>query len=186
MSVRTKRWSRAEYDQLVDRGTFPPGARVQLLDGEILEMTPQSPDHALAVRAVEEALRRVFTHGYDIRVRMPLAIGDESEPEPDVAVARGHFRDYHTHPLIAALVVEVADTSLEFDRSRKAAQYASGEITEYWIVNLMDRQVEVFRDPAVSPTGGAAYQTQFSAAVGDTVAPLPHPERRIEVISLLP
>jgi Uma2 family endonuclease len=149
-------------------------------------MTLQSPDHALAVRAVEEALRRVFTHGYDVRVRMPLAIGDESEPEPDVAVVRGHFRDYRTHPLTAALVVEVADTSLEFDRSRNAARYASGKIPEYWIVNLVDRQVEVFRDAAGSQTGEAAYQTQFSAAVGDSVAPLPHPERRIEVISLLP
>jgi Uma2 family endonuclease len=134
---------------------------------------------------VEEALRRVFTHGYDIRVHMPLAIGDESEPEPDVAVVRGHFRDYRTHPLTATLVVEVADTSLEFDRSRNAARYASGEIAEYWIVNLVDRQVEVFRDVIVS-RGNAAYQTQFSAVVGDTVAPLPHPERRIEVISLLP
>jgi Uma2 family endonuclease len=186
MSVRTKRWSRAEYDQLVERGAFPQGARVQLLDGEIVEMTPQIPDHALAVRAAEEALRRVFTHGYDVRVRMPLAIGDESEPEPDVAVVRGHFRDYRTHPLTAALVVEVADTSLEFDRSRNAARYASGKIPEYWIVNLVDRQVEVFRDAAGSQTGEAAYQTQFSAAVGDSVAPLPHPERRIEVISLLP
>jgi Uma2 family endonuclease len=149
-------------------------------------MTPQSPDHALAVRAMEEALRHVFTHGYDIRVRMPLAIGDAQEPEPDVAVVRGHFRDYRTHPLTATLVVEVADSSLEFERSRKASRYAAGEIPEYWIVNLVDRQVEVFRDPAVSLAAEAAYQTQFSAGVGDTVAPLPHPERRIEVISLLP
>ncbi|TMI77486.1 MAG: Uma2 family endonuclease [Bacillati bacterium ANGP1] len=149
-------------------------------------MTLQSPDHALAVRAVEEALRRVFTHGYDIRVGMPLALGDESEPEPDVAVVRGHFRDYRTHPLTATLVVEVADTSLEFDRARNAARYASGEIPEYWIVNLVDRQVEVFRDAGASPAGDTAYQTRFAAAVGDIVAPLLHPERRIEVITLLP
>lgn len=180
MIIRAKRWSRAEYDQLVERGALAPGARVQLLDGEILEMTVQTPDHALAVRAVEEALRRVFTHGYDVRVHMPLAIGDASEPEPDVTVVRGHFRDFRTHPLTAVLVVEVADTSLEFDRSRNAARYAAGGIPEYWIVNLLERQVEVSRDP----DGG--YQTRFSAAVGDTVAPLPHPEHRIEVISLLP
>src|SRR2546426_11817923 len=172
-----KRWSRAEYDHLVERGVFPPDARVQLIDGEILEMTLQSPDHALAIRAVEEALRRVFTHGYDIRVRMPLAIGDESEPEPDVAVVRGHFRDYRTHPLTAALVVEGADSSLEFDRSTKAARYASAEIPEYWIVNLVDRQAEVFRDAGAPPAGEAAYQTRFVAALGDTLAPLLHPER---------
>ncbi len=183
---RTKRWTRAEYDQLVARGAFPPGARIQLLDGEILEMTPQSPDHALAVRAVEEALRRVFTHGYDVRVQMPLGVGDDSEPEPDVAVVRGHFRDFRTHPLTAELVVEVADSSLEFDRSRKAARYASAGIPEYWIVNLVDRRVEVLRDPAGAPAGEPGYQTQFAAGVGDTVAALLHPNHRIEVISLLP
>src|SRR5436853_3869857 len=140
-------------------------------------MRLQSPDHALAVRAVEEALRRVFTHGYDIRVGMPLALGDEAEPEPDVAVVRGHVRDYRTHPLTAALVVEVADTSLEFDRARNAARYASGEIPEYWIVNLVDRQVEVFRDAGASPAGDTAYQTRLGAAVGDIVGPLLHPAR---------
>ncbi len=149
-------------------------------------MTPQSPDHALAVRAVEEAFRRVFTHGYDVRVQMPLGVGEDSEPEPDVAVVRGHFRDFRTHPLTAEIVVEVADSTLEFDRSRKAARYASARIPEYWIVNLVDRRVEVFRDPAKSPAGEAVYQTQFSADVGDTVAPLLHPNHQIEVIALLP
>src|SRR6266513_3910296 len=118
MSGRTQRWYRAEYDQLVVRGAFPPGARLQLLDGEFLEMTPQSPDHALAVQAAEEALRRVFTHGYAVRVQMPLGVDDDSEPEPDVAVVRGHFRDFGARPLTEGLVVEVADKSLEFDRSR--------------------------------------------------------------------
>ena len=186
MSVRTKRWTRAEYDQLVVRGVFPPGPRVQLLDGEILEMTPQSPDHALAVQAAEEALRRVFTHGYDVRVRMPLGVDDDSEPEPDVAVVRGNFRDFRTHPLTAELVVEIADTSLEFDRSRKAARYAAAGIPEYWIVNLVDRWVEVFRDPQRTRAGEPAYQAQFSANIGDTVVPLLHPNHQIEVISLLP
>lgn len=186
MGVRPKRWTRGEYDQLVAAGAFPPGARVQLLDGEIREMTPQSPDRALAVRAVEEALRRVFTHGYDVRVHMPLGVGDDSEPEPDLAVVRGHFRDFRTHPLTAELVVEIADPSLEVDRSRMAVRYASAGIPEYWAVNLMERRVEVFRDPPQPPAGEAAYQTQFSAGVGDTVAPLLHPDHRIEVISLLP
>ena len=186
MDVPAKRWTRAEYDQLVAGGAFPPGARVQLLDGEIREMTPQSPDHALAVRAVEEALRRVFTHGYDIRVHMPLGVGDDSEPEPDVAVVRGHFRDFRTHPLTAELVVDIADQSLEFTMSRTVARYASAGIPEYWVVNLVERRVDVFRDPQRTPGAEPAYQARFPANIGDMVAPLLHPNHRIEVISLLP
>jgi Uma2 family endonuclease len=98
MNVRTKRWTRAEYDRLVANGAFPPGSRVQLLDGEILEAIPQSPDHAKAVQAVQETLRSVFGNAYTIRLQMPLGVGDVCEPEPDIAVVRGHFREHRQHP----------------------------------------------------------------------------------------
>jgi Uma2 family endonuclease len=181
MNVRTKRWTRAEYDSLVANGAFPPGSRVQLLDGEILETTPQSPEHAMAVQAVQETLRSVFGDAYTIRVHMPLGVGDVSEPEPDVAVVRGHFREYRQHPESAVLMVEVADSSLEFDRSGKAVRYASGEISEYWIVNLVDRRLEVFRDP-----DGSAYRTRLILDAVENVAPLAHPDSLVLVSSLLP
>jgi Uma2 family endonuclease len=111
---------------------FAPDMLVLLIDGEILEMTPQSRAHAVATRAVEEALRAAFPTGYNIQVQMPLALDPAAEPEPDVAVVPGSFRDYlDAHPEHAVLIVEVADTSLEFDRTRKADLYARGRIPEY-------------------------------------------------------
>ena len=125
MSVRAKRWNRQEYENLVAAGAFVPNTLVQLIDGEIVEMTPKTRAHAVATRAVEEGLRTAFPAGYDIQVQMPLALGQAAEPEPDVAVVLGSFRDYpDAHPEHAVLIVEVADASLEFDRTRKAELYA--------------------------------------------------------------
>ena len=83
-AVVPHRWTRAEYERMVDAGTFAPGARVELIDGEIVEMPPQKSLHSTGIRLVEEALRRVFSKGWDVRVQMPLALDERSEPEPDV------------------------------------------------------------------------------------------------------
>lgn len=182
MSVRTKRWTREEYERTVAAGAFAPDARVQLIQGDIVEMTPQGAAHVAAVRAVEEALRSVFSTGHDVRVQAPLALLHDSEPEPDVAVVHGSFRDYRDHhPERAVLVAEVSDTSLEFDRTRKAAMYARGGVPEYWIVNLVDRQLEVYRDPREG-----AYVTRQVFIAGDVIAPVANPAAHIQVASLLP
>jgi Uma2 family endonuclease len=182
MSVRAKRWNRQEYESLVAAGAFAPNTHVQLIDGEIVEMTPQSRAHAVATRAVEEGLRIAFPAGYDIQVQMPLALGEAAEPEPDVAVVPGSFRDYRdAHPEHAVLIVEVADTSLEFDRTRKAELYARTRIPEYWIVNLVDRRLEVFRGPQAS-----RYEIQLTLNADDSVSPIIEPEMRLHVASLLP
>jgi Uma2 family endonuclease len=145
-------------------------------------MTPQSRAHAVATRAVEEGLRTAFPVGYDIQVQMPLALGQASEPEPDVAVVPGSFRDYpDAHPDHAVLIVEVADTSLEFDRTQKAELYARSRIPEYWIVNLVDRRLEVFRGPQAS-----RYDIQLLFNADDSVSPIIVPQMRLHVASLLP
>jgi Uma2 family endonuclease len=184
MSVRTKLWTREEYDRLVALGAFPPDAHVQLIEGEIVEMTPQGAAHAAAIRMIEEALRSAFPVGYDVRVQLPLALLPDSEPEPDVAVVSGSFRDYLTHhPEAAVLVVEVADESLAHDRARKATVYARGRVPEYWILNLADRQLEVSRDP---DPGNGSYRTAHIIRDGDEAAPLAAPAARIPVNALLP
>ena len=181
MSVRAKRWNRQEYENLVAAGVFAPDTHVQLIDGEIVEMTPQSRAHAVATRAVEEGLRFAFPAGYDIQVQMPLALGQAAEPEPDVAVVPGSFRDYQeAHPDHAVLIVDVADTSLEFDRTRKMELYARSRIPEYWIVNLVDRRLEVFRNPQVSN-----YDIQLLLNAEDSVSPIMAPQTRLHVASLL-
>ena len=186
---RTRRWTRREYDRLVDVGIFRPGERLELLDGALVVREPQGSAHATAVGLVEESLRACFGPGWVVRVQMPIALDDDSEPEPDVAVAPGTWRDYElTHPSRPALLVEVAETSLDADRGAKAGLYARAGVPEYWIVNLVDRMLEVRRDPAPSPEApaGWSYRTVTTLDRSASVTPLARPGAIIEIDSLLP
>src|SRR5215475_10058962 len=146
--LQHRRWKRLEYERLVEKGIFLPGERVELIDGLLLVAEPQSSSHYTAVRLVEIALARAFGLGWDARTQAPIALEDTSEPEPDVAVVRGELRDYsQAHPTDPVLVVEVALTSLDFDRRHKSSLYARAGRPEYWIVNLVDRVLEIRRDP---------------------------------------
>lgn len=184
MAVRARRWTREEYERLVALGVLGEDERVQLVEGEIVEMSPQSALHATAVRLVEEALRGVTGAGFDVRVQLPLALGSDSEPEPDVAVVRGGVRDYRDrHPTgqDTVLVVEVADATWRFDREHKGRVYAAAGIPEYWIVNLESGALEVYRD-----SEGGQYRQQLAKAAEDTVAPLFAPQVQVRVSDLLP
>lgn len=182
MSVRAKVWTREEYDRLVASGGFQPGSRVQLIRGEIIEMAPQGSRHATAILLAERTLGRVFAQGFTVRAQLPLALGGWSEPEPDAAVVRGAIQDYRDrHPDTAALVVEVADATLGFDRTRKQQVYAEAGIPEYWIVNLVESVLEVYRDPY-----GAAYRNSLRFSPDEVVAPLAAPTGVIRVSEFLP
>lgn len=181
-SVDTRRWTREEYERLVEQGFFDPEERIELVDGAIYEMTPQTSFHAAGIRATDSALRPVFTEGYDIRSQLPLALGLDSEPEPDVAVVPGKWEDYiRSHPTSAVLIVEVADSSLLHDHKRKTGLYARAGIPEYWILNLVKRCLEVFRNPH-----DGAYTVHLILHDGDSVSPLARSEAAIAVGSLLP
>src|SRR5687767_2263779 len=119
-----RRFSRDEYHRMADTGFFD-GQRVELIDGEVIQMPAQKDQHAFAVRLGDDALRRAFKTGCVILVQMPLDLGDLSEPEPDLAVVRGSLRAVSTHPQSAELVVEVSDTTLVYDQRVKASLYAS-------------------------------------------------------------
>src|SRR5437867_197320 len=142
-----KRWRRVEYERLVDVGAFE-GEPVELIGGQLIVAEPQHSPHAAAVGMVGDTVRASLPPGWIVRVQAPLALDDESAPEPDVAVVRGRHADYRSaHPTRAALFVEVAESSLTFDRVQKGSLYARAGIVDYWIVNLVDRLVEVCRDP---------------------------------------
>jgi len=94
MSVRVKMWTREEYDRLVAAGAFQPETRAQLIQGEIVEMVPQSAAHAASIRRLQKVMDAVFREGYDVRAQLPLALGAHSEPEPDIAVVPGSLDDY--------------------------------------------------------------------------------------------
>ena len=113
---------------------------------------PQGSYHANAISVTDDTLRAVLPPGWVVRTQMPVALDEESEPEPDVAVVRGARAElWHAHPSHPALIVEVAESSLESDRFVKGSLYVRAAIADYWIVNLVDRVVEVHRDPVLDP-----------------------------------
>lgn len=145
-------------------------------------MSPERSRHAAAVDLALEALRRAFSSSHSIRVQHPLALGAASEPEPDLAVVVGSPRDYvDRHPTSAALVVEVSDSSLEYDRTRKARVYAAAGIADYWIVNIVEGVLELHRDP-----GASGYRSVSRLGPGETVTPLAGPDMPVAVSDLLP
>ena len=186
--VQLKRWTREDYDKMIEAGIFTPGERVELIDGEIIEMSPQNSGHSTAVSLSVEALRAAFATGYYIRVQMPLALDPHSEPEPDIAVVPGSPRDYrHAHPTTALLVVEVADSTFAYDREQKSSLYARAGIADYWLLNLVDRRLEVYRDPIPMAQAryGWGYQTLQQYSAEDAVAPLAAPHVLIAIVDLL-
>ena len=187
--ARTKRWTRLEYERLIDLGAFGPEERLELLGGQLVVREPQGRPHATGIRLVAAALRAAFGPGWTIEAQLPVALDEESEPEPDIAVVRGGPRDYvATHPTRPDLVVEVALGSLALDRKEKASLYARAGVADYWIVNLVDNVVEVYRDPAADPS--AAYGWRYTSVAtlrrDDSVTPLALPDSAIPVLDLMP
>ena len=173
---------------MIDAGVLTPDDHVELIDGEIVTATPQKSRHATAVSLAATALRLAFGGHVDVRTQLPLAIDAASELEPDVAVVSGSPRDYRdAHPSTALLVVEVADTSLLFDRTTKASLYARAGIPDYWLLNLVDEVLEV-RAPQRSADAPpvSRYASVERYGPRDCVAPLARPDRFIAVEDLLP
>ena len=186
--VRTRRWRRVEYERLVDLGVFL-GERLELLDGLLVVQEPQGSPHAAIVAHIGRVLALAFGPGWHPRLHSPLALDDDSEPEPDVAIVAGEPRDYVSgHPSTAALVVEVADSSLRLDRRLKAGLYARAGLQEYWIVNLVAGALEVYRTPRVRADAayGWIYESVETLRPPAAVAPLAAPAARIPVADLLP
>lgn len=183
------RWTRAEYDRLIELGFLQPDEPIELLGGELVVAEPQLSEHYTATRRVARALEVAFAAGWDVRQQGPIALDDESEPEPDVAVVRGTLDDYRTeHPSRPALVVEVARSSLASDRERKGSLYARAGLDDYWILDLEGRALEVHREPApdASAPFGWRYARRLVLDASAHVTPLAVPDARIPVADLLP
>ena len=154
---------------------------IELLDGLLLVKEPQHSPHRTAVLLVAKALERAFGDGWFVQTQSPIILDDRSEPEPDVCVVRGSPRDYVlSHPTRPALIVEVAQSGLRIARGRKAATYARGGIADYWIVNLVERVLEVHREPArPGPALRHWGYTAIETLGGDaTITPLAAPAAR--------
>jgi Uma2 family endonuclease len=189
VGVTTRCWTRAEYERLVECGFFRPDEPIELVGGRLIVSEPQGSLHAVAVGLASEALRMAFGPGWVVREEKPVALDDDSEPEPDLAVVPGTHRDYSTaHPARPVLVVEVAETSLVWDRNEKGSLYARAGIGDYWVVNLLVRVLEVYRNPVRDPSAaqGWRYGSAETFAPPSTVSPHSLPGADIPVAVLLP
>ncbi len=138
-----------QYHAMIQAGILAEDDPVELLEGWLVTKMPKNPRHRVVTQLTREALAQVLPPGWYVDAQEPITTAD-SEPEPDVVVVQGSRRAYldrHPGPQDIALVIEVADSSLQHDRSSKKRLYAAAAITEYWIINLIANQVEVYTDP---------------------------------------
>ena len=176
---RPLRWTCAEFHRFGDMGVFE-ARRAMLIDGVILEEGPMNPPHAITLELVEETLRRAFGAGWRFRSQSPLVLGQDLDPEPDFAVVAGTPRGSAGHPTTADLVVEVADSSLDFDTNEKRLLYARAGIRDYWVVDINGRRLLVYRNPQA---GDFTSQQVFGPT--DSVAALAAPAAAVRVADLL-
>ncbi|MCG8421764.1 MAG: Uma2 family endonuclease [Proteobacteria bacterium] len=172
---------REEYDRLVEQGLFDD-ERLELLRGALVTMSPQGSPHAAVIRLLTHLLVPVLHGRALVQIQCPLAVSDDSEPEPDVAVLEPADDGYASgHPHTAHLVIEVADSSLATDRAIKSELYASAGVPEYWIVNLAEQVVEVHRVP-----GAAGYQQVTRRDRSATLHVHAFPDVALHVADFLP
>jgi Uma2 family endonuclease len=170
MSVQiAKRWfTVAEYDRMGETGILTEDDRVELVEGEIIEMSPIGRHHAACVDALSELFREQLQRRVIVRVQNPIQLGSFSEPQPDVALLKRRddfYRRAHPTPDDVLLVVEVADSTIEYDRQIKVPLYARAGIAEVWLVNLVDEQIETYAQPV-----NDAYQSRREAGRGETIS----------------
>lgn len=182
-AVSPRRITIEEFERIPD-DVFPDGERLELIDGLIYTKVSQNDPHIFALRYAFRALQAVFASGYEITVQLPLKLGDRGKPEPDLVVLRGATEDYEGRrvdpPADIVLLIEISDSSLQYDQVNKARLYARYGVPEYWIVNLQNRTLEVRRRPRPETEG---YAETIVYAQGESV---PIGDRVVAVADLLP
>jgi Uma2 family endonuclease len=182
-----KFWTREAYNRLIELGALGIEDRVELIEGAIIEMPPPGPEHTYAISSLTTRLVRLYGDTHRIRVQLPLDLGN-SQPQPDFSLVR--IEDDHDPsrlPGRADLVMEVSRSSLHFDRHEKASIYAKAGIPEFWILNLVNHQVEVHRRPGPSPEGpyDFGYASRELLRGAERVSPLFSPQTSFAVADLV-
>ena len=178
-----RRFSVKDYYRMARAGILGPDDRVELIDGEIVEMPPISDRHAVCVNLLNRLFSRGLGDEFTIQVQGPVRLSAYSEPIPDLAVLRGPPSTYlggHPGPAAVLLIIEVSLSSLAYDRRRKVPLYARSEIPEVWIANLRDRRLELYSDPV----DGSYRQTRVLGR-GESLSPLLLPGISVDVSEIL-
>jgi Uma2 family endonuclease len=175
-------WTVDDYHRMINAGILTTENKVELLEGQILEMSPQQPPHAATTQIASDYLRELVADKATIRVQLPITLRPNSEPEPDIAVVRIDSQRYlNNHPIPddIFLLVEVADSTLNRDRKRKARTYANAKIADYWVLDVNARAVYVFREP-----GNDGYVQEFLLDENATLSLVAFPEVEVRVKEL--
>jgi Uma2 family endonuclease len=150
VNTQIRQLTSAEYYQMMESGIIREGEKVELILGQIFTMAAKGTRHTVATSRLLKSLLMLIGEQAIVRCQDPITLPNNSEPEPDIVIARLRPDDYlnsHPSPEDVVLVIEVADSTIKFDRETKAPLYANAGISEYWIVNLMDDRLEIYRQP---------------------------------------
>jgi Uma2 family endonuclease len=187
--AKVKHFSLDEYNRLGELGFFTGNKRVELMYGQIIEMAAKGTAHSVCSTRLNRELLKILEERATLRGQEPIIIPPDSSPEPDYAIVRNHPDDYlsaHPGPSDIFWVIEISDSTLNFDQQVKLALYAEAAISDYWIINLEDKHLEVYSDPYRTPQKNFNYRTKRIFLPDETVI-LPHfPDLSLNLINIFP
>jgi Uma2 family endonuclease len=184
LATNLKYWTVQEYHHMSEVGILDASERTELIAGKIVLKTAKTPLHVIALRLLASSLEKSLDESALVRTQDPIQLDNFSEPEPDLAIVKGTMFDYaerHPSPEDVYLVVEIADSTLKKDCEVKDKLYARSNIADYWVVDVKNRQVHIFRTP--TPTG---YASHLILSESQTISPLAFPSIVIPISSILP
>lgn len=176
------RWTQRRFQQLIEQGFFGDDERLELMEGEIVPMEPPGPFHSSRINPLDHLLyERYDKNLFTTRTEQPIVLGEQDQPQPDIVVCSGAWLEFSERYPVASevrLVVEVAKSSLSIDRDKRLKRYARAGVPEYWILNVPERQLEVYREPRQNGYATIRiYQPDESVAPLDVSAENPIPLR---------
>ncbi len=184
-----KRFSVAEYHQLTALEFFKEDDRVELIDGQIVEMAAKGAAHEVCITRLVRELPKMLGDRATVRVQSPIVISNHSEPEPDIAIVQNRADDYLAgHPSADDViwVIEVADSSLRYDQSVKLPLYAQAKIADYWIFNLGDDRLETYSEPYQTAEGKFGYRVTRIVLPNEAIALPGFTDRSLDLVKVFP
>lgn len=188
-SVTAKRFSIEEYHRLAELGFFAPDERVELIRGEIIKMAAKGRSHSVCTSFLVEELVILLARRARLRLQEPIILSPDSEPEPDIVIARRRSDNYfssHPEPADILWVIEVSDSTLKYDRKTKLSLYAEAGISNYWIFNLVDDRLEMYGEPYREKQGSCSYRSQRIVLPDESVVIPGFPDLSLDLSLVFP